>query len=255
MEDNFSSHEAGVHASRKKLLAAIGNTDDVTFIRADGNIGDHLIWGGTRKLLEKTGYKEIVRERLVNEPSYKGDTAIVTGGGGWCRAFHSWPEYLPLIESRFEKVVVFPTSFDTSLPIVKKALSHTKAKVFARERTSYKQIKDLCDGDIAYDCAFFYDFSSYIKKGKGALNAFRMDPEKEGHEPPPRYNNDISVTCQTLDAWLKMISDFDAVYTDRAHVMIGAAKLGKKVYYGTSNYHKVPAIAEFSLKDFPVYRI
>jgi hypothetical protein len=36
--------------------------------------------------------------------------------------------------------------------------------------------------------------------------------------------------------------------------MIAAAMLGKRVEYRSSLYHKVPAIAEFSLGEFPVHR-
>jgi hypothetical protein len=35
--------------------------------------------------------------------------------------------------------------------------------------------------------------------------------------------------------------------------MIASALLDKRVFYRSTNYHKVPAIAEFSLNDFPVY--
>jgi exopolysaccharide biosynthesis predicted pyruvyltransferase EpsI len=45
------------------------------------------------------------------------------------------------------------------------------------------------------------------------------------------------------------------VKTDRAHVMIAAALLGKVVEYWTSSYHKVPSIADYALKSFPVRRI
>jgi hypothetical protein len=38
-------------------------------------------------------------------------------------------------------------------------------------------------------------------------------------------------------------------------VMIAAALLGKSVDYGTSSYHKVPAIADYALRLFPVRRV
>jgi hypothetical protein len=34
--------------------------------------------------------------------------------------------------------------------------------------------------------------------------------------------------------------------------MIAAALLGKAVEYSTSSYHKVPSIADYALKSFPV---
>jgi exopolysaccharide biosynthesis predicted pyruvyltransferase EpsI len=60
------------------------------------------------------------------------------------------------------------------------------------------------------------------------------------------------VACFGLDHWLWTIARCDTVATDRAHVMIAAALLGKNVEYHGTNYHKVNAIAEYSLSDFPV---
>jgi hypothetical protein len=43
------------------------------------------------------------------------------------------------------------------------------------------------------------------------------------------------------------------VRTDRAHVTIAAALLSKQVEYRSSNYHKVPAIVDYSLQGYPVH--
>ena len=71
----------------------------------------------------------------------------------------------------------------------------------------------------------------------------------------PESNLDISYACNSLDEWLWTIARHAAVKTDRAHVMIAAALLGKRVDYWTSSYHKVPSIADYALKSFPVRRI
>jgi exopolysaccharide biosynthesis predicted pyruvyltransferase EpsI len=86
------------------------------------------------------------------------------------------------------------------------------------------------------------------------LAAFRIDKESVGRVIP-EGNNDISRSCSSLDEWLWTIARHADVKTDRAHVMIAAALLGKTVDYGTSSYHKVPAIADYSLRFFPVRRI
>ena len=71
----------------------------------------------------------------------------------------------------------------------------------------------------------------------------------------PEGNHDISKSCSSLDEWLWTIARHASVKTDRAHVMIAAALLGKTVDYCTSSYHKVPAIADYALRLFPVRRI
>ena len=145
-----------------------------------------------------------------------------------------------------------PSSFDTSVACVREALSNTKARVFAREVESFQQISKLCDAELAHDCAFFFDYRPYLCRGQGVLTAYRQDKEAAGYEIPAE-NNDIFLNCESLDEWLWTIARHEVIKTDRAHVMIAGALLGKRVEYRPSSYHKVPAIARFSLKDFPVH--
>lgn len=243
-----------VESSRRKLLNAIAGAKDLTFIRSWGNIGDHLIYAGTRRLLAKIPYTEI---SVRDIETAHGHTALLSGGGAWCQPFHELlPGALPLIEERFEKVIVLPSSFDISVEHVRQTLATTKALVFARERVSFDAIRDVCHADIALDCAFFFDFQPYLRsrrRGSGRLRAYRSDQESR-QSVIPSDNNDISVACESLDEWLWTIMRHEVVETDRAHVMIAAALLGKRVEYRASSYHKVPAIAEFALKGFPVQR-
>lgn len=240
-----------IETSRRKLLEAVGTSADITFVRIHGNVGDELIYAGTRKLLSSLKYREV---SVRNLSAHKGDTAVVAGSGGWCNAYHSMPNYLREIEQRYNRVVLFPSSFDVSVECVEDAFRNTKAAVFARERQSYTQIRDLCPAHIAHDCAFFFDYRAYRRRGHGVLNAFRSDREAVTTQVPSD-NDDISRTCESLDEWLWKISRSEIVRTDRAHVMIAAALLGKTVRYRPSNYHKVQAIAEFALQEFPVKRI
>jgi exopolysaccharide biosynthesis predicted pyruvyltransferase EpsI len=247
-------------------LHEISGAPDVTFIRAGGNIGDHLIYAGTRRLLSGTFYREVVARRrnaagqelpgVRKIRGARGHTALITGGGAWCQPYHNtWPELLPIIDERFERVIVLPSSVDTSVDEVREALAQTNALVFARERESYRQLRELCRTEIAHDCAFFFDFKPYRRRGEGLLTAYRTDAESASGGQTPPGNNDISRYCDSLDLWLWTIARYEVVETDRAHVMIAAALLGKKVRYRPSGYHKVPAIAEYALKGFPVERM
>jgi exopolysaccharide biosynthesis predicted pyruvyltransferase EpsI len=245
------SHEEAVQESRDVLLRAIGEPEDLTFIRLYGNIGDELIYAGTRQLLARRFYKEV---SVRNLSGVSGHTAVVAGGGCWCGPYHDVAAHLPLIESNFKRVIIMPSSFDVSVPFVRATLAATKALVFARERASFNDICGLCNANIAYDCAFYFDYRPYLRHGEGCLEAFRIDEESVG-SVIPKGNNDISRSCFSLDEWLWTIARHADVKTDRAHVMIAAALLGKTVDYRTSSYHKVPAIADYALRSFPVRRI
>jgi exopolysaccharide biosynthesis predicted pyruvyltransferase EpsI len=241
----------GLEAQRQKILGLLADAPDVAFIRHRGNIGDDLIHAGIRRLLADIPYREVGTWDLQNA---QGDTAVITGSGGWCVPFHhQLPQALEIVEQRFRRVIILPSTFDLAEPIVRDMLQRTKALVFARERESYEQIRHVCKADIGHDCAFFFDFAPYRRRGSGHLLAYRTDAESARATVPPG-SNDVSVACFGLDHWLWTIAHHDTVETDRAHVMIAAAMLGKRVMYSGTNYHKVPAIAAYSLSRFSVSR-
>jgi exopolysaccharide biosynthesis predicted pyruvyltransferase EpsI len=250
-EESTPSVPADLEAQRDRILGLVADASNVTFIRHRGNIGDDLIHAGTRRLLSDIPHREVGTWDLRDA---HGDTALITGSGGWCIPFHhQLPQALPVIEERFRRVIILPSTFDLAEPIVREALQRTKALVFARERESYEQIRHICNADIGHDCAFFFDFAPYRRRGDGHLLAYRTDAESI-RAALPVGNNDVSVSCFGLDHWLWTIARHDTVETDRAHVMIAAAMLGKRVTYSGTNYHKVPAIAAHSLSGFSVYR-
>jgi exopolysaccharide biosynthesis predicted pyruvyltransferase EpsI len=241
---------AGLAAQRDRILGLLGDAPDVAFIRHRGNIGDDLIHAGTRRLLADIPYREVGTWDMHN---VHGHTAVITGSGGWCVPFHhQLPQALPVIEECFRRVIILPSTFDLAEPIVRSALQRTKALVFAREQESYAQIREICNADIGHDCAFFFDFQPYRRRGSGHLLAYRTDAES-AHATTPAGNNDVSVACFGLDHWLWTIARHETVETDRAHVMIAAAMLGKRVEYRSTKYHKVPAIAAYSLSGFSVF--
>lgn len=237
--------------SRDRILERIGTPDSITFIRGYGNIGDDLIYAGARQLLSKLHYDEVGLTEISDKT---GDLAVLAGSGAFCRTYPQMVKYLSLIEERFQRLVILPSSFDTSVPQVRGALEKTKAFVYARELHSYHQIRDICASELAHDCAFYFNYEPYRRPGQGTLNAFRTDKEASGRSVP-RVNNDLSASCESLDQWLWTIARHEWIRTDRAHIMIAGAMLGKRVEYRASNYHKVPAIAEFSLSGFPVSRL
>jgi len=246
-----ADHRRELEHSRRQLLAAIGTGDGFTYVRGVGNRGDELIQAGTRQLLAGRAYREIGFEEVA---AASGELAVISGGGAWCRSYHEiMPRVLALAEMRFARVVVLPSSFEPAEEAVRDVLSRSRALIFARERESWRQIRGLCDARLAHDCAFYFDFTPFVRAGEGVLHAYRRDRESSASFALPPDNVDISEACAALPDWLQQIAGAALVRTDRAHVMIAAALLGKAVEYRASDYHKVPAIAEFALADFAVH--
>jgi GT2 family glycosyltransferase len=245
-----AGHLRRLEQSRRRLLAAIGGASGFTYVRGVGNRGDELIQAGTRRLLAGLEYREIGVEEVAGA---SGELAVISGGGAWCRCYHEiMPRVLALAEMRFARVVVLPSSFEPAEEAVRDTLSRSRALVFARERGSWRQIRGLCDARLAHDCSFFFDFTPFAGTGDGVLHAYRTDRESSSTFALPPDNVDISDVCPALPEWLARIAGAALVRTDRAHVMIAAALLGKAVEYRASSYHKLPGIAEFALADFEV---
>src|SRR6516164_6295389 len=97
------THEEALEGSRDVLLGEIGEPEDITFIRLYGNKGDELIYAGIRQLLARRFYKEV---SVLNLAGVSGHTALVAGSGGWCDPYHAIIRFLPVIETKFERVII-----------------------------------------------------------------------------------------------------------------------------------------------------
>ncbi len=241
-----SSPQMSIEQSRRELLECIGPAPELTLVRGFGNIGDDLIWAGQRELLGGHIYREISIPELSNAT---GDTVLLSGGGAWSMSYHEhMPTVLAIAESRFERVIVLPSTFDVRVDRVREALANSRATIFARESESYLRIQGLCDARLAHDGAFFFDYAPFQESAHrsrigGTLQAFRTDRESMGQVEVPEDNDDISATAANLDDWLAKIAKYEKIKTDRAHVMIAAAMMGRKVEFSSGGYFKLEALA------------
>jgi exopolysaccharide biosynthesis predicted pyruvyltransferase EpsI len=105
-----------------------------------------------------------------------------------------------------------------------------------------------------------------LERARGAvLHAFRTDFERTNIALPPD-NRDVAdlfslgirnanVCHITTLQLLRYLDLFDEVRTNRLHVAIGAALLGKRVEFHPNSYFKNRAVFEFSLRDrFPLVK-
>jgi hypothetical protein len=96
----------------------------------------------------------------------------------------------------------------------------------------------------------------------GVLNCFRLDGEATDIERPPD-NIDLSqvfafgvaplpVALHGARSMLGTLAKFDEIRTNRLHVAVSAALLGKPTQFFPNNYYKCRAVWEYSMQDrFP----
>ena len=98
-----------------------------------------------------------------------------------------------------------------------------------------------------HDTALEFDYSKWIKRGTGVLHAFRDDKESSEIQLPIG-NQDVSAGPDSQ--WkelLDIISQYSIVHTNRAHVSIAAALMGKETHIYPSSYFKQKEIFRYSL--------
>ncbi len=247
----------------RTIASLAGKT--IRFFPKSGNLGDGFITYASLQLFKQFGVNFTTHtqdERFDNE-------IIVIGGGG------------NLIEGRYEDVATLiwehrKTNEIYLLPhtivgyddILKETFS--SLTIFCRDPISYDHcIRSGANPDrvsLVHDITFYLSddhFNQSARKGSGVLNAFRVDGEAVGNTPPARnidvslaWNGDIWQSPQFVDSATTSMAEFLAQYneinTDRLHVSIMAAFLGRKVNMHPNNYFKNESIFKHSIMErFP----
>lgn len=236
----------------KKFLEKYKNFN-VDFFRFGGNYGDSLIWHGTMKLLSelniRVDYVDLVSEK-------KNKVLLIDGGGNLVDYYTDVRDFLTAKPALYNKIVILPHTIfgDKQIKILNNLQSDTT--IFCREKVSVDFVaKNIKKGKVYlwHDCAFYNSFEKSKVEGVGTLNAFRSDQESI-LKMKPNPNNDISYNgyaTKPLDGFLETLQKYNKINTDRLHVAIAAALLGKRVNFYPNSYYKNKAVFDYSLKKFP----
>jgi hypothetical protein len=219
-----------------------------------GNGGDGLILRGLRRLCAE--FDLSVTELNYPYPA-SGRLLLAPGNGNLCVPYHSCVERVSAYADRFDTLAILPCSVELASDAVRGFLTAlpSHAHVFCREAYSFALVRELVGPGrnvwLDHDLAIEADLSAWRHAGRGTLYAFRVDPESTG-EPPPPGNVDVSaLTGEWMtELLLDVISTFASVHTDRAHVAIAAARLGRETHIYPNRYHKVRGIYEQSLARY-----
>ncbi len=238
----------------RKYLDKYKNTK-VDFFRFSGNYGDSLIWHGTKKLLSSLN----ISKHYVDISSLKyNDVLFIDGGGNLVDYYSDVRDFLKEKPSLYNEIVILPHTIFGEKQI--KVLNNISSRltVFCREKVSARFLENrLAHGKVYlwHDCAFYNTFSS-VPTGKGVLNAFRLDKES-ALRTLPVSNIDLShdgYATEPLTQLINSLQKYVQINTDRLHIAIGAALLGKEVKLFPNLYYKNKAVFDYSLRRFPNVR-
>lgn len=235
-----------------KNFLEIYKNQSVDFFRFPGNYGDSLIWHGTKILLSSLN----ILEQYVDISSQKYNNVLfIDGGGNLVDYYSDVRDFLIKKSSLYDEIIILPhTIFGEKQIQVLNNIS-SKLTVFCREKISAKFLEDnLIHAGVYlwHDCAFYNKFYP-VSSGRDILNAFRSDKESI-LKILPESNIDLSYNgyaTKPLNELINVLQKYEQINTDRLHIAIGAALLGKQARLFPNSYYKNKAVFDYSLKRFP----
>ena len=247
-----------------------------TYIPNSGNMGDMLIAYATLMFFDNNHIKYTMYDGSM------ADNVCYGGGGQWTADYKQhWLKWLDVFKQA-KKIVILPSSFNNCPELI--AMFDERFTVFCREKQSYDYLmaaktkaKIILDHDMAlrldnralkkFVKARSWDDRQTISKVLNALpftrhivKFNRLDCESAGHYDTDldlsavRYGNSKASRrhiefCAKL--MLAVVDCADAVITDRLHVGIAAALMGKEVYLLDNTYGKLSNVYKHSLNQNP----
>lgn len=254
----------------KERFVAHPNGLNVHLIRNFGNFGDALIRYGTERFLEDIGasvtklntmpFTRFAKYRLIAEclrthlPAPLRPHIVFSGSGGWYEAYSHAPRHVARCSRYARDLLVLPTTFAgefDNLPNV---------DYWARDQ--FESLRSMPHATFCHDMAFYLALvepdrllPERTSPSRDLFVCLRVDVEKSFSGRVPKSNFDLSNSGKDdsdPQEFLRYIDQYQRVITDRLHVAIGAALLGKEVKIVGNSYFKIRAIFDSSIKGiFP----
>ena len=283
------SAKAGLDSRDTLIYDILSSFGKFYFMPNEGNFGDALIAFAEYQRFRKWGVKyEILSSNHLKKNT---DINLVYGGGGLFCGLYDYSHVKEIFQSKaVRNVLILPSSFINCDDIL--SIFDSRFIVFCRDEKSYNYCKSrnrnahfFLHDDMAIGCdltelrrasrfeSFYPDIleirkniKRVVKKNQKRLYAFRTDKEKgfnctmeeafdlSNFYPygffTKRYHTKLlaALFVQTIDL-------FDEVYTDRLHVGIASALLGKKTVLFDNSYGKLSSVYDFSLRNFDNVRM
>lgn len=237
----------------KQLINTIrelsSDASQIDYFPSPGNWGDSLINAGAAQLFSawKLDVHSMPRNHMYEHDSadQRSRIALIGGGGGWNRNWSSTISFTNDAIERYRHTVVLPSSFDPQLIA---DLPRNNVTLISRASGPSASVADF----ECHDLAFYLQVTqtSSIDEIPYPLICLRRDKERNHASVSPDRNCDISLLGSAESShlgFLSLIDRFGQIYTDRLHVAIAGAMLGKQVNLLEGNYKKNTGVHSLSL--------
>jgi exopolysaccharide biosynthesis predicted pyruvyltransferase EpsI len=222
------------------------------FVPNSGNWGDALINQGTFQFLRtiRLNARIVSRPQIaagaIGDDDLRSRVLITPGCGAWCRNWSSARDFVQANHAKFAHVLVYPTTFE--LPAIE---SNAENITYFRRDTAESSLT-VPNSHFCHDMAFFLRLRVHDPRQLvGVGNFFRTDQERNPLARVPERNIDLSAAGHEFSnskMFFDIISAYRRIRTDRIHIAIAGAMIGREVELYAGNYWKAQALFESSLK-------
>lgn len=230
----------------------------VIFLPNSGNFGDGLIRHGAKRFLYDQRITHVEMNLGKGSGRYflapmlarpKRYLFIYSGGSAWGPNYSHAGDICAFISRFTDNLVVLPSTFYNSAPKVRGAM-------FRRDEF---ESREACPRSIFCHDMALYLMAKGLKYDFGAPDiplgyAFRRDRESSRRFEEAQDSIDLSGLGNHMsngEDFLREIARYETIVTDRLHIGIGAAILGRKVRLHSGKDFKIRAIYRTSLSHMP----
>lgn len=240
-------------------LDRVCNGRPVLFLLNDGNWGDSLIREGSEAFFKSYGFryymvkvldlqkKKVSLSQVKERLGHSDPVAVFNGGGSYDPRYGRLP-FLNELAAQFSSILFLPSSYPPGMQ-----QGFPKNAIFyARDKGD--SFQNVGDARFCHDMAFFLN-PVYGAPIRSVGLFMREDGERPEGAPIPPGNRDLSKEGRAhtpVKRFLAHLSRHEIIYTNRLHVCIGGAILGRRVHFFPNDYFKNQMVFDASLKPhFP----
>lgn len=238
----------------KALRDTVGQQTAI-FVVNDGNWGDSLIREGAEKFLVDHGiryvslrYKDLEKGKITVEAlqaRHGPDCPLIFNGGAALDPRYGRLPFVASLTRQFAKSVLLPASFPVALAPFDFAPA---TRIFSRDQT--ESLHNVPQATFCHDMAFYLTMPEIAPTLETGC-FMRTDSERPADAPVPPGNIDLSLKGRAetpVQGFIAEIARYRTIYTNRLHIGICAAMLGRQVYLSGNDYFKIRAIYEASIR-------
>lgn len=239
----------------EETLREFAEGETFVFVVNRGNWGDGLIRYATERFFRQNGFRYVgipvgravsLSPDDLRQASGTSKLRMVYSGGGAFLNKYRMHKSIPALVERSDRMLVLPHTF----AVPRRRLGFRKSDIlFRRDESGSKEFAPR--SVFCHDMALSLGQISCSFEGSGTGYFFRRDVEKIEGMILPDGNRDISAEgteSTPMAAFLDAIARFQTIHTNRLHVSIAAAMMGRRVHLYANSYFKNQSIYDASLK-------